>query len=80
VNDPRRRPRRQSWNRSSSDSFGPIKQVGVSIAIGFPLLVIGILMIILLLVSVVGGSTTLWLIAGGIFVAGFIAAISGRII
>jgi hypothetical protein len=80
MSDPKRRPRRQSWNRSSSDSFGPIKQVGVSIAIGFPLLVIGVLMLILLMVSLVGGSTALWLIAGGIFVAGLIAAISGRII
>jgi hypothetical protein len=80
MSDKQRRPRRQSWNKSSSDSFGPIKQVGISIAIGFPLLVIGVLMVILLLVSVVGSTTTLWLLAGGLLLAGLIAAISGRIV
>ena len=80
VSDPRRRPRRHSWNRSQSDSFGPIKQVGVAIAIGFPLLVIGVLMVVLLMTSVVGGTTTLWLLGGGLVLAGLIAAISGRII
>ena len=80
MSDQRRRPRRQSWNKSSSDSFGPIKQVGVSIAIGFPLLVIGVLMMVLLIVSLVGATTTLWLLAGGLLLAGLIAAISGRIV
>jgi hypothetical protein len=81
VSDPRRRPRRQSWNRSLSDSgFGPIKQVGVAVAVGFPLLVIGVLMLALLIVSVVGATTTLWLLAGGLAVAGLLAALSGKII
>lgn len=80
MSEPPRRPRRQSWNRSSSDSFGPIKQVGIAVAIGFPLLVVGVLMMILLMVSLVGGTTTLWLIAGGLLLAGLIGAISGKII
>jgi hypothetical protein len=74
-----RRPRRHSWNRSQSDSFGPIKQVGVAVAIGLPLLVVGVLMAVLLMVSLVDG-TTLWLIAGGLVVAGLLAAISRRVI
>jgi hypothetical protein len=80
MNDERRRPRRQSWNKSSSDSFGPIKQVGVAVAIGFPLLVVGVLMLILLMVSVVGSTTTLWVLAGGLVLGGLILAISGRIV
>jgi hypothetical protein len=77
---PRPRPRRASWNRSSSDSFGPIKQVGVSISIGFPIFVVGVLFVTILVVSLVGGSTALWLLAGGILLIGLIASLSGRII
>jgi hypothetical protein len=72
--------RRNSWNRSLSDSFGPIKQVGVSISIGFPIFVVGVLFVTILVVSLVGGSTALWLLAGGVLLVGFIAALSHRVL
>ena len=75
-----RPPRRSSWNKSLSDSFGPIKQVGVAVAIGFPLFVVGVLMLAVLIVSLVGIETSLWLLAGTIAAAGFAAALSGRIL
>jgi hypothetical protein len=80
VSDPRRRPRRQSWNRSQSDSFGPIKQVGVAVAIGLPLLVVGVLMVSVLIVSLVGVGTSLWILAGVILLGGLLAALSSRIL
>ena len=80
MTDQRRRPRRQSWNRSQSDSFGPIKQVGVAVAIGLPLLVVGVLMLSLLIVSLVGATTSLWILAGAILAGGLLAALSGRIL
>ena len=80
MSDPKRRPRRQSWNRSLSDSFGPIKQVGLAVAIGFPLLVVGVLMLALFSVSLVGATTTLWILAAGLVAAGLLAAASGRIL
>jgi hypothetical protein len=66
--------------KSQSDSFGPIKQVGVAVAIGLPLLVVGVLMLVLLMFSLVGTTTTLWLVGAGLVLAGLLAAISGRII
>jgi hypothetical protein len=72
--------RRNSWNRSLSDSFGPIKQVGVSISIGFPIFVVGVLFVTILVVSLVGGSTALWLLAGGVLLVGFIASLSRRVL
>ena len=80
MSDPKRRPRRQSWNRSLSDSFGPIKQVGVAVAIGLPLLVVGVLMLAVLVFSLVGATTSLWILAGAILAAGLLAALSGRIL
>jgi hypothetical protein len=75
-----RPPRRSSWNKSLSDSFGPIKQVGVGVAIGFPLFVIGVLFLAILIVSLVTSDTWLWILAGVLFVAGFFTALSGRIL
>ena len=80
LSERRRRPRRQSWNRSLSDSFGPIKQVGVAVAIGLPLLVVGVLMLAILVVSLVGATTSLWILAGVILLAGLLAALSSRIL
>ena len=71
--------RRSPWLKSQSDSFGPIKQVSLGVSIGAPLLVIGVLFVVLLVVSIVGASTFLWILAGGILVAGLLAAASGRI-
>ena len=61
-------------------SFGPIKQVGVSVSIGFPLLVVGVLILMLLLASWIGTGTMLWILACVLVVAGLLAAISGRVI
>jgi hypothetical protein len=72
--------RRHSWNRSQSDSFGPIKQVGVSISIGFPIFVVGVIFVTILIFSLVGGTTALWLIGGGLLLIGLIASLSGRVI
>jgi hypothetical protein len=74
---PRRRRRRHSWNRSQSEGgFGPIKQVGLAYSVGFPLMVVGLL---LLAIASSEGGTFLWILAGGLFGAGLLAAASGRI-
>ena len=73
------RRRRQSWTRSQSDSFGPIKQVGLAVAIGLPLVVVGVLMLALLTISVVGTTVTLWIAAAGLVVGGLLATLSGRV-
>jgi hypothetical protein len=72
-------PRRQS-RRKGTSGFGPVKQVGVGVSIGFPLLVIGVLMLGLFIVSVVGTTNLLWILAGLIVAAGIIAAASGRVL
>jgi hypothetical protein len=70
--------RRYSWTRSRSESFGPIRQVGVAASIGMPMLVVGGIMVVLLIVY--AGTTALWIIAGTVFVLGVIFAASGRIL
>jgi hypothetical protein len=72
-----RRVRRHSWNRSSSEGFGPIRQVGIAYSIGFPMMVVGVLL--LAIASSSEGSTFLWILAGGLFAGGLVAAASGRI-
>ena len=75
------RPRRRnSWMKSQSDSFGPIKQVGVAVSIGFPLFVIGVLLAAILMVSLVGVSSSLWLLAIALVLVGLVAALSHRIL
>ena len=64
----------------SSTGFGGIKQVSVAVSIGFPLLVIGVLMLALLVVSWVGTATSLFILAGGLVLAGVVAAASRRIL
>jgi hypothetical protein len=61
-------------------SFGPIKQVGVSVSIGFPLLVVGVLILLLLIASWVGTGTLLWILAAVVVAVGLLAAISRRVI
>jgi hypothetical protein len=61
-------------------SFGPIKQVGVSVSIGFPLLVVGVLILLLLVASWVGTATLLWIVGAVLVAAGLLAAISRRVI
>jgi hypothetical protein len=66
--------------RRSSSSFGPIKQVGVAVSIGFPLLVIGVLTLAVLVISWVGTAIFLWILAGVVVGAGLIAAASRRVL
>jgi hypothetical protein len=63
-------------SRKASSSFGGIKQVGVGVSIGFPLLVVGVLMLALLTVSLVGTGTLLWILAGAMVGAGLLVAAS----
>jgi hypothetical protein len=67
-------------SRRSSASFGPIKQVGVAVSIGFPLLVIGVLTLAVLVISWVGTGTFLWILAGIVVGTGLIAAASRRVL
>jgi hypothetical protein len=57
-----------------SSGFGPIKQVGVGTSIGFPLLVIGVLTLAILIVSLVGTGTLLWILAAAVAAVGLLAA------
>jgi hypothetical protein len=59
-----------------SSGFGPIKQVGVGTSIGFPLLVIGVLTLAILIVSLVGTGTLLWILAAAVAAVGLLAAAS----
>jgi hypothetical protein len=74
VNAPRRR--KQSWMRSQSESFGPIRSVGVAVAFGLPLLGMGAFV---LYAALSGASTWLWILAVGLVVVGLVTAASGRI-
>jgi hypothetical protein len=66
--------------RKSSASFGPIKQVSLAVSIGFPLLVIGVLMLALLIISWVGTATFLFILAAALVGIGVLAAASRRIL
>ena len=59
-----------------SSGFGPIKQVGLATSIGVPLLVIGVLTLLILIVSLVGTGTLLWILAGAVAALGVLAAAS----
>jgi hypothetical protein len=69
--------RRSPWLRSQSEGFRPIKQVGVAGSIGFPLLIVGVL---LLIIAFGADSSMFWWLGGGLTLAGLITAASGRII
>jgi Flp pilus assembly protein TadB len=73
VSDARRR-------KDRSSGFKSVKQVGVAVSIGFPLLVIGVLTLAVLLVTWVGTATALWIIAAVILATGLVAALSNRVI
>jgi hypothetical protein len=70
----------EKQRRRSSASFGPIKQVGVAVSIGFPLLVIGVLTLAVLVISWVGTGTFLWILAGVVVATGVIAAASRQVL
>jgi hypothetical protein len=57
-----------------------VKQVGVAVSIGFPLLVIGVLTLMVLIISWVGTGTFLWILAGVVVGAGLLAAASRRVL
>lgn len=73
MNDTRRRPDRASGFRS-------VKQVGVAVSIGFPLVVIGVLTLVILLFSWVGTATALWILAGVVLGIGLLGAGSRRVV
>jgi hypothetical protein len=75
------RRRRPSYMRSQSearsDGFGKIKSVGVAVAFGLPLIVMGAFA----LVAALGdGGSFLWILAGGLIVVGLVTALSHKII
>jgi hypothetical protein len=63
--------------RSQSEGFRPIKQIGVAGSIGFPLMVVGGMMLVF---AASDGATWMWIVAGGLFGLGLLTAASGRII
>jgi hypothetical protein len=69
---------RRTNDRSSG--FKPVKQVGVAVSIGFPLVVIGVLTLVILLITWVGTATALWIIAGAVLAIGLVSAASGRVV
>jgi hypothetical protein len=69
--------RKRSWERSSSDGFRPIKQVGVAASVGLPLIMSGIFMFA---IAYSAGETLLWVLAGGLLGGGLVAAAMGRVI
>jgi hypothetical protein len=73
---PAERAYAEAMGQKTSSGFGGIKQVGVGVSIGFPLLVVGVLMLALLTISVVGIGTLLWILAGAMVGAGLLAAAS----
>jgi hypothetical protein len=63
-----------------SSGFKSVKQVGLAVSIGFPLMVIGVLMFTILLFSLVGTATALWILAGVILALGVLGAVSRRVV
>lgn len=63
-----------------SSGFKSVKQVGLAVSIGFPLVVIGVLMFTILLFSLVGTATALWILAGVILALGVLGALSRRVV
>ena len=63
-----------------SSGFKSVKQVGVAVSIGFPLLVIGVLTLVVFLVSWVGTTTALWIIAGAVLALGLLGSLSRRVV
>jgi hypothetical protein len=69
---------RRTTGRSSG--FKSVKQVGLAVSIGFPLVVIGVLMFTIVLFSLVGTATALWILAGVILALGVLGAVSRRVV
>jgi hypothetical protein len=73
MSDTRRR-------KDRSSGFKSVKQVGVAVSIGFPLVVIGVLTLVVFLATWVGTATALWIIAGAVLAIGLVSAASGRVV
>jgi hypothetical protein len=73
MGDARRRADRSS-------GFKSVKQVGLAVSIGFPLVVIGVLTLVVFLFTWVGTATALWIIAGAVLAIGLVSAASGRVV
>jgi hypothetical protein len=71
---------RQARRKDRSSGFKSVKQVGVAVSIGFPLVVMGVLALMILLVSLVGATTALWIICAAVLVIGLISSFSRRVI
>jgi len=69
---------RRTNDRSSG--FKSVKQVGLAVSIGFPLVVIGVLIFTIFLFSLVGTATALWILAGVILALGLLGALSRRVV
>jgi hypothetical protein len=65
---------------SRSSGFKSVKQVGVAVSIGFPLVVIGVLTLVVFLFTWVGTGTALWIIAGAVLAIGLVSATSDRVV
>ena len=63
-----------------SSGFKSVKQVSLAVSIGFPLVVIGVLMFTIFLFSLVGTATALWILAGVILALGVLGAVSRRVV
>ena len=63
--------------RSSSDGFRPVRQIGVAVSIGIPLIGVGVL---LLIIAQSAGGAFLWILALGLIAAGLAAALSSKVI
>ena len=70
------RRRRHNWNRSQSEGFGPIRQVGIATSLGLPLLGVGVLM---LAIAFTAESTLVWILAAGLILGGLLSSVSNRI-
>jgi hypothetical protein len=70
----RKRPKKHA------SSFGSIHQVSVAVSIGFPLMVVGVLMLMIFMISWLGTAAFMWAVAGLILVLGIMGAASRRII
>ena len=66
--------------RKHASSFGSIHQVSVAVSIGFPLMVVGVLMLLIFMISWLGTATFMWVLAGLILALGLMGAASRRII
>jgi hypothetical protein len=77
MSDRKPRRRKQSWMRSQSDGFRPIRQVGVAASIGLPMIMSGIFMTA---IAYSAGETLLWVLAAVLLGGGLLAASMGRII